>query len=171
MARKLKFQAVLEEFLSIREWQDELNVYEEEKAVGLVTGVNIGDYSGGKLVIEAFDETELVSVFFYLPFACKDSKRGQMAILLNEINTRGNVGGYGCFQLSDDGQIRWVHKVDFEGSSPTGKSVEQIVGPGWERCGAFVDVIQSVALTKQTASEALREFDQPDESGEGPSEL
>jgi hypothetical protein len=90
-------------------------------------------------------------------------KRSEMTILLNELNTRGANGGYGCLQLIDDARIRWVHKVDFEGSSPTGKSIEQIVGPGWERCGAFIEVIRSVALTKQTAAEALAEFDRPDE--------
>ncbi|MFM8356084.1 MAG: hypothetical protein ACKOBM_14420, partial [Gammaproteobacteria bacterium] len=82
--------------------------------------------------------------------------------------------GYGCFQLLEhqDDSVRWLHTVDFEGSSPTGKSVEQIVGPGWGRVGTFIETICAVALTKQSAAEAIEEFDSSssDES-EAPTEL
>jgi hypothetical protein len=163
MTKKLKFQTVIEEFLSVREWEDELNVNKEARSVVLATAVNIGEYSGGKLIIEASDETEVVAVFFYLPFECKDAKRSEMTLLLNELNTRGATGGYGCLQLIDDARIRWVQKVDFEGSSPSGKSIEQMVGPGWQRCSAFIEAIRSVAVTKKSASQALEEFDSPDQ--------
>ena len=172
--KKLQFQAVLEEFMKLRGWEDEISIDEDEQYVSLATSVNIGDYAGGKLIIEAFDKTQLVSVFFYFPFECKASKRMEMCYLLNDINARGGIGGYGCFQLLDagDDRIRWVLKVDFEGSSPTGKSIEQMVGPGWNRVAGFVEVVRSVALTKQTAIDALEEFDStPDEDTEAPSEL
>jgi hypothetical protein len=157
---KLKYQIVLEEFLKAREWEDELSIDKENKKVALVTGVTIGEHSG-KLIIEASDESDLVSVYFYLGFDCKKSKRTEMCILLNDFNARGGNGGYGCFQLLDpeDDRIRWVHRVDFEGSSPTGKSVERIVGPAWERVSAFIETICAVALTKQSAAEAIEEFD------------
>ena len=121
----------------------------------------------GKLIIEAFDESDFVSVYFYLPFECKESKRTEMCILLNDFNARGGVGGCGCFQLldADDDRIRWVHRVDFEGSSPTGKSVGRIVGPGWERVASFIEPICAVALTKQTATEAIEEFDTSSSEG------
>jgi len=156
---KLKYQIVLEEFLKAREWGDELSIDAENKKVALVTGLNIGEQSG-KLIIEASDETDMVGVFIYLGFECKKSKRTEMCILLNDFNARGGTGGYGCFQLLDpeDDRIRWVHRVDFEGSSPTGKSVEQIVGPAWERVSVFIEPICSVALTKQSAAEAIEEF-------------
>jgi len=59
----------------------------------------------------------------------------------------------------EDDRIRWVHRVDFEGSSPTGISVERIVGPAWGRVSAFTDPICAVAITKQSAAEAIEEFD------------
>ena len=170
---KLKYQVVLEEFLKAREWEDELSIDEENKKVSLVTGVTIGEHSG-KLIIEASDETDFVNVYFYLGFDCKKSKRTEMSILLNDFNARGGVGGYGCFQLlgSDDDRIRWVHKVDFEGSSPTGTSVERIVGPGWERVSAFIETICAVALTKQSAVVAIEEFDSSSSGeSEAPTEL
>ena len=171
MAKKLKFQVVLEEFLSIREWEDELKVNEEEQSVFLATLLTIGGYSGGKLIIEASDKSEIAAVFFYLPFECKDAKRSEMMLLLNELNTRGKNGGYGCLQLIDDARIRWVQKVDFEGSSPSGRSIDLMVGPGWDRCATFIEAIRSVAVTKKSASQALEEFDLPDQSDDGPSEL
>lgn len=170
---KLKYQVVLEEFLKAREWEDELSIDDENKKVALVTGVTMGEHSG-KLIIEASDETDLVGVYFYLGFECKKSKRTEMCILLNDFNARGGVGGYGCFQLldADDDRIRWVHRVDFEGSSPTGNSVERIVGPGWERVSAFIETICAVALTKQSAAEAIEEFDSSSSGeSEAPTEL
>lgn len=170
---KLKYQIVLEEFLKAREWEDELSIDAENKKVALVTGVNIGEHSG-KLIIEASDETDIVGVYLYLSFSCKKSKRTEMCILLNDLNARGGTGGYGCFQLLDpeDDRIRWVHRVDFEGSSPTGKSVEQIVGPAWDRVSGFIDPICAVATTKQSAAEAIEEFDSAASGdSEAPTEL
>ena len=78
-----------------------------------------------------------------------------------------------------DGRVCWHHRVDFEGSQPTGKSVEQIVSAGFSGIQEFNDVISAVALTKQTAAEAIEEYDSAqeaqqnveEESVEGPSEL
>ena len=160
-SKSLLFQSVIEDFVKFREWEDEVNTDLEAQTCALVTGVSLGEYTGGKLIIEASDKSQIVGVFFYLPFECKVAKRSEMFHLLNEINTRGGIGGYGCFQLLEEGddRIRWVHRVDFEGSSPTGKSIEQMVGPGWERVNAFIEVIHAVALTKQSAVEALDQFD------------
>jgi hypothetical protein len=159
--KKLKYQVILEEFVASRGWEDLIEVDEDEQYSALNTGVNFGDYAGGKLIVEGWDKSDLVSVFFYLPFECKEAKRTEMCCLLNDINARGTIGGYGCFQLLDSGddRIRWVLKVDFEGSAPTAKSIEQMVAPGWSRVAGFIDVIRVVALTKQTAVDALVEFD------------
>jgi len=171
-SEKFRFQEIMEEFMREREWEDALVIDEEKKEVALNTGVSIGEYDGGRLIIEADEELEWFSVFFYLPFSCKQTKRTEMCLLLNDINLRGN--NFGCFQLLDDNRIRWVLRSDFEGSSPTSKSVHQMVGVGWNRTKIFIEVISSVALTKQTAVLALEEFDAEEEEkkdSEGPSEL
>lgn len=174
--QKLKFQKILEVFLADREWQDELEVDAESKTVMLRTGINIASHTGGTLVIEASDITEIVGVFVYLPFSCRESKIDEMKKLVNDINIRRNYGSFQCIPGGDAGRIRWVHRVDFEGASPTAKSVHQIVGPGWETAAEWADVIAAVAITRQTADEALEEFDeeqrrrQEAEDG-GPTEL
>jgi hypothetical protein len=92
-----------------------------------------------------------------------------MALLLNQLHTRCK---YGTFVAFDDGYVRWQHRVDFEGSEPTAISIQRIVGPGWNIAEQFIDPISAVALTKQSAKEALEEFDEAQqEKDDGPSEL
>jgi hypothetical protein len=170
---KLRYQVLLEEYLATRGWTDPLEVDEEKGSVLLVTGVSISGQNGGRLAIEASDATDLVSVFFYLPTVCKESKFDQMAILFNHIHARMT---YGRFQCMPDGYLRWMQKVDFEGSAPTPLSIERIVQPGWNIVEQWADTINAVALTKQTAAEAIEEYDeaqqkaQTDDEG-GPTEL
>jgi len=170
---KLRYQVLLEEFLAGREWTDSLEVDEDNMSVLLVTGVSISGQSGGRLVIEASDASDMVSVFFYLPTVCKESKFDQMAILCNDIHSRLN---YGRFQCLPDGHLRWMQRVDFEGSTPTPLSIERIVQPGWNIVEHWIDTINAVALTKQTAAAAMAEFDEAQQKEQaedegGPTEL
>jgi hypothetical protein len=149
------FEDILEEFLEQRGWTDELEADEEGVAFTLKTGIDIGDQTG-KLIVEASDQTELVGVYIYYNIRCKETKLEQMALLLNRIHAREHYGRFQCF---DDGFVRWMHLVDFEGSTPSWRSVQQIVGPGWQLASKWLDAIAAVALTRQTATEALEEHD------------
>jgi hypothetical protein len=151
----LKYQSILEEFLKYKEWTDELLIDQHAKTVALATAVAIGSQSG-RLIIEASDESDLVDVYFYYGINCKKNKFEQMCVLLIEIHRRWSLGR---FELDDEGHIRWHHRVDFEGSNPTAVSIERIVQPGWDAMSRFAEIISSVALTKQTAAEAIEEFD------------
>lgn len=158
---KLKYQAVLDEFLEGREWTDEYEVDLEEKSVTLVTNINLSEAHSGRLIIQASDETDYVDVHIYYNQICKESKLDEMAILLNAIHCRW---GLGRFMVFDDGYIRWTHRVDFEGSQPTGLSLNRIVVSGWDSTEKFANVIAAVALTKQSAAEALKEYDEEREA-------
>lgn len=168
----IDYQKVLKEFIDAREWSDELEVNPETSQVCLSTGINIGSQSG-RLIIEADGKTAILDVFIYYELKCKESKLEQMALLLNGIHQRW---AYGRFVVFPQGQIRWQHRVDFEAGNPTGKTVNNMVQPGWDAVGLFADVISAVALTKQTAEEALAEHDEAqsdgdEPDGEAPSEL
>jgi hypothetical protein len=173
--QKLKYETVLNDFLKAREWTDSLNVDVENKSVSLSSGIRFGQISG-KLIIEAYDTTDLVDVYIYFDVTCKDTKLDQMALLMNGIHQRW---AFGRFVVLADGYMRWQHRVDFEGSEPTGLSIERIVGPGWDTAERFGEFISSVALTKQTAADALEEYaaiveaerTAQEEDDEGPSEL
>ncbi len=164
---KMKYQALLEEYLEAREWEDELSVDEENRAVQLNTGVTIAGQSG-RLIIEAFDRLEIVDVYFYYSsVTCRESKFDEMLKLLNSIHMRTR---YGRFELLDDGTVRWFQRVDFEGSSPTIQSLNQMVQPGWDVVGKWAEAVAAVALTKQTAAQALEEHDEAQNAREAPAE-
>ena len=162
-SKKFKYQSILEQFLAGREWHDELDVDAEEKTFSLVTGINL-EGQNAKLIVQAGEDVEMVDVVIIYGFACKQNKLQEMAILLNAIHLRCM---YGRFLVDvEDGEIRWHHRVDFQGSEPTGQSVEQIVGPGWNFAEIFASTIAAVALTKQTAADAIAEFDESQKNGE-----
>ena len=153
---KLKYQVIFDEFLKSREWTDKYEIDVEKKAVTLITGINFSGGKSGRLIIEASDETDCVDVFIYFNLSCKEAKINEMAVLLNGIHCRWR---FGLFTVFPDGIIRWSHRVDFEGSQPTGLSVDRIVQPGWDAASRFSDIIAAVALTRQSAADALTEYD------------
>lgn len=168
----MNYTKVLKEFLDSREWTDELEVDPNTSVISLGTGINIGSQSG-RLIIEANNRTCVVEVFIYYDLKCKEAKLPQMVSLMNGIHQRWS---FGRFVVFPEGHIRWQHRVDFEDTNPTGKAINNIVQPGWEAVGLFADAISAVALTKQTAEEALSEHDaaQSDSStgdADAPSEL
>lgn len=166
------YKKILKDFLDAREWTDELEVDQATLQVSLGTGIDIGSQSG-RLIIEADCKSAVIDVYIYYELKCKEAKLDQLTLLLNGIHQRW---AYGRFVVFPSGQIRWQHRVDFEDASPTGNSINNIVRPGWEAVGMFADVISAVALTKQTAEEALAEYDEAMSDGnssddEAPSEL
>ncbi len=142
-------------------WTDEYEVDSEKKTISLTATLDITPEQKGRLIIEARDELDIVDVYFYYDLKCKETKLEQMALLLNGIHVRWH---FGRFEVFPDGYVRWRHRVDFEGSQPTGLSLERIVGPGWDATGKFADVIAAVALTKLSAAEALEEYDAQEET-------
>jgi hypothetical protein len=155
----LKYKKLLSDFLAKRKWKDKIKV-DSDKRLTIDTGIDLGEQTG-RLIITADPKIEIVDVFIYLDLnlnlKCQPKKMEQMAILINEIHARH--WQFGRFQVCSEGIIRWQFRVDFEGSSPSGLSIERIVGSGWECVSRFYNILISVALTKQTAKEALVEFD------------
>lgn len=152
------FVEPVQEFLDTREWVDELSVDNGEKTVNLVTGVSFSGQNGGKLYIEGWMATGILQVTFYLPFNCRESKLNEMAILINEIHNLNSYGRFQCLPNKADRRIRWIHRVDFEGMQPRGIAINNIVGPGWNLCDHYFEAIAAVAMTKQTAHEALADL-------------
>ena len=154
---KLKYQIVLDEFLAAREWTDKYEIDLHNKTVTLTTTINFSGGNSGRLIIEASDKTDCVDVFIYFNLSCKEAKINEMTALLNGIHQRWI---FGHFVVFPDGIVRWSQRVDFEGSQPSGLSLERIVQPGWDAASGFSDAIAAVALTRQSASDALKEYDE-----------
>lgn len=157
MAKKksnLWCQTLLQSWLDDRDWKEDLEVDHENQSALYTTTVNAGELAF-MLYVEAHDKSQFVTAFFYHPVKVKPQKRNEMCELLNTLNTRILMGS---FTLLDNSVVRYVHCVDFEGSSPTSLSVEGLVRPGWGFCEQFGELIATVAITKQSAKEALEEF-------------
>lgn len=170
---KIKYIEVMRHFLEIKEWNDEFEVNEPGAQVILQTGLNIGEQSG-RLFLELNYDTDIVDVFIYYDFRCKGKYSNEIINLLNEIHLRH---AFGRFELLPDGRVRWRHRVDFQGSSPTGISILVIVQPGWNCAENFVDAIVAVGMGGQTAARAIEEYDeargaaQAKSADDAPSEL
>ena len=87
-----------------------------------------------------------------------------MLVLLNALHMR--VGVFGTFNLINlpdspsNGKIRWLYKADFEGVDVSLDTLHLITNPSNGLVEQYGEVISAVALTKQSASDALREFDE-----------
>ena len=162
-----KFLQVMKEFLALREWDDELDINVESKIVSLDTGLGIGGLKG-RLVIEALEDIEVIDAFIYFKdLRCKPAKKMEMAWLFQKIFRLRGFGRLELLETEESGiLIRWRHRVDFEGSTPSGKSVSLLFQPGWDLMGEFADCISAVALTKQTAEEAFAEWEEAQRAAE-----
>jgi hypothetical protein len=183
---ELKYASEMREFLSIMEWGDtKVDSNVEGQQVVIATGVDI-DGQSGRVIIEANSDTDIFDFYIYFTsIKCKPNKNEQMQWLMNELNKRWLFGRFQCFKTDDAFLIRWHHRIDFEGSSPTGVTVRNNFKPGWDATEFFSGVIAAVALTNQSAKDAIAEHDQeqsarneareqaqPDDEDEsGPTEL
>lgn len=147
---------ILKEFLDARDWGDVPSIDEEGEQISLVSGLTIGE-QGGKLIIEISYASEIVDVYIYFNIFCLRHKCVDMAVLFNEIHQRW---AYGRFVIQPDaGVMRWQHRVDFEGSSPSGLSLERVFGPGWSCVEEYEEIIRTVALTDLSAFDAVALLD------------
>jgi hypothetical protein len=164
------FKPVFEEFIVIREWEDEISYDEDKDEWAISTGLNIGDQQG-KLFIEGRDSTGIFGIFIYYDVKCKEAKLKETAAVCNWINPQLLLGSFQCFS---DGRIRWAQRFDCEGAVMSGAVVSNNFGEGWNTTGRYVDLLLSVALTKLSAEDAIQEFVDAQAAAEddaGPSEL
>jgi hypothetical protein len=148
---------LLEDYLAAEGWDDELEIDAEARSVTLSTGIGTGNLELS-LIVEASDQTECVDAYvYYRRVKCKENKLPEMCQLFNFIHVEG---GTGLFSVLPAGHIRWAHRVDFEGSTPTAVSLQRLVHPGFSAAARFVEPITAVALTRQTALEAWAEFNE-----------
>ena len=182
-ADTMKYQTEMSEFLSIMNWNDvELNLNVEGQQVVIATGVTI-DGQNGRAIIEANSDNDLFDFYiYYTGIKCKPNKWEQMQWLMNELHWRFPLGRFECFENEGERYIRWRHRVDFEGSKISGASIRNNFKPGWDGAEMFASVIAAVALTSQSAKDAIADFDKEREEAakaraaqendsEGPTEL
>ncbi len=156
----LKYEKEMQEFLSIMEWKDELNVNTENEQVSVATGINISGQSG-RAIIEANSDNDIFDFYIYfIALKCKAKKNEQMKLLLTEINHRSAFGRFEYYMYEDSLFVRWRNSVDFEGGAPSGITIKNNFQPGWDAADRFSDTLTAVAITNQSAEEAIAEYDE-----------
>ena len=181
--KALKYEKEMQEFLSLMQWEDELDVDAEKGMVSLSTGLSI-DGQSGKLIIEANSNNDIFNIKIYFNnLIVKTKKIEQMKLLIAEINSRFRLGKFSHFDNDGSITIFWQQVIDFEGGSLSALTIKNNFQPGWNSAVMYSSAFASVALTNQSAEDAMAEFDeeqknkqQADEAAEqeaddGPSEL
>ena len=157
--KQFKHEIALQTFLSEMEWTDELEYNFDKRFVSLSTPITIGG-NDNLLIVEAH-ENDLIDVYVYLRYlTVKHSKIEQMHILLSLINANLRVGKFQYMQRPEWQVIRWQHAADFEGSNPNGTTIRHNVITGLNTVEDYAVPIAAVALTNQTADQALEEFNE-----------
>lgn len=150
----IEFKKIIQNFIDLREWEDEIIYNESTEEWYINTGVSIGEHTG-RLIVEGRDSTGIVGIFFYFLTKCKENKLEEMAKLLNWANYSSFLGNFECLS---DGTVRWKLKFDCENAALTGFGLSQNVQHGWNVAGTYADAIMAVAFTKASAEAAIAEF-------------
>ena len=155
----LKYEAVMEDFLSVVGWTDQLDIDGEAKTITLATSLSIAELNG-RLIIEAQDSNDIFDFFIYFLINCKNNKKEQIELTLCYINANWLLGTFVLINQAGNYYVRWQHRVDFEGSSPSGITIKNNFQPGWNAVERYASLISAVALTNQSANEAIAEYEQ-----------
>jgi len=148
----------MQDFLCEMEWSDTLTFDYEERFVYLETKVSI-EGASIKMFLEAYD-TDLIQIYLYVHhIPCKRSRINEMRLLFSMINSTVSFGAFQLIYRTDHVTLRWRHVVDFEGSSPTGTTLVRNVTAGFSVLAEYLDPIAAVALTRQTAADAIEEHE------------
>lgn len=142
----------VQQFLDSMDWKDEIQIDEEQGRSTMATSILV-EQQPCRLFVETADRTDLISVFLYAPFHVRADKITQACVLANAINLRNRVGHIEI--MADDGRIRFVHTMDFEGCTPSGTAVHNMVDAGLALFSRRLGQLAEVAMTPRGAAEIL----------------
>jgi hypothetical protein len=146
----------VQEWLNEREWDDKINIDEENQASSLNFTFSIKD-QGFNVWIETDEKREYFKVYYYVPFNALSKKFNECTILFNEINKRSRAGA--IYLHDNKGVICWRHIIDFEGTDPSIITIQNAFDAGASTLDAWFDEITEVALTKSSAQEIIEQLD------------
>jgi hypothetical protein len=157
--KMLKYEALFQEWLKSREWDDELEIDQENKSTQLGTMLEVNG-QGYEVFLQGSDESDVVRVILYPPYIVRENKRNEACILTNEINQRIK-GKFLIF--ADDGKFQFFDSVDLRGTSPSVVTIENLAGLAMEICAFWDPHLAAMAMTKITTAEILEEISKASE--------
>lgn len=150
----MDFKNLLSEFLALREWEDEIKFNTATNEWYVTTNIGVKNQPF-RLIIEGSNETQILGVFIYFNVSFIDTQSSDMSELISWLNPRIILGH---FENLDNGGIRWVHKLDCEGTTINPQTLSINVQHGWDCVDEFSNTIISVALGQCGAREAIDHF-------------
>jgi len=143
----------IQEWLNYREWDDQINLDEENQTSMVNFTYTINDQSFD-VYIETDEERDHLKFYFYAPFNSLSKKNIDCAILFNHINLC-SLSGAITLAYSNKGRILWHHIIDFEDTDPSVKTIDNAFNAGAGTFTKWFDEISEVALTKTTGQEII----------------
>lgn len=160
----MKLTSVLKEFLDLNEWTDEIRIGEDGDA-SLSSTFKINN-QGHSFFFEISESAETFRVYMYSPFVVPVARRGEMAIVLNYINTLVSAGRFATSVGDDAAAVQFFTGVDVEGGQLGHKMISSMLDAAINYFDHFGSLIAAVALTKISASQAIEEFREEQEAAE-----
>jgi len=156
----------VQEWLNDREWDDKINLDEENQtsSVNFTYGINDQPFN---MYIETDEERDFLKFYFYAPFNALSKKNVDCAVLFNHINLNTSSGSMTL--NSETGRIRWHHIIDVEETDPSVITINNAFHAGSNSFKKWFDEITEVALTKTTAQEIIERLNAESEK-ESPEE-
>jgi tetratricopeptide (TPR) repeat protein len=153
-AVSMPLTSVLKEFLNEQDWQDEIDVNEEHTHAQLRTSFEIDGQSYAAF-IEVNESVETVAVYLYTPINVAPARRGEIALLLNEINCQLGLGRFATAHDDEPRPVQWCGAIDVEGSTLSSAQIVVLVSAGINACQNYASAISAVALTEVSAQDVL----------------
>jgi hypothetical protein len=157
----MRLADAVQEWLNYREWDDKINLDDENQTSRVNFSYNINDQSFN-VFVETDEERDFLKFYFYAPFNAASKKNVDCAILFNHINLCSLSGAITLDY--DKGRIRWHHIIDFEDTDPSVTTINNGFNAGSNSFSRWFDEISEVALTKTTAQEIIERLNSDSEA-------
>ena len=152
----------LQQCLDEMGWDDVIKRNVEKQTSQMSTSWGINE-QGFRLYLETDEKKDWIQLYLYTPFSALQNKRAECAILFDFINSASSVGS---IHVLRNGDIRFVHTIDFEGAEPSTTMLKNMIYSGSSLFAAWFEEIIAVALTKKTAQEVFDELDKLEEDAQ-----
>ena len=148
----MRLADVVQEWVNYREWDDKVNLDDENQTSSLDFTYLIKDQSF-KVWIETDEARDYLKIYIYAPFNALSKKLTECAVLFNHINASSYWGALSV--IDEKGTIRWRYVIDFEGTDPSVATINNAINVGSNLLENWFDEITEVALTKTTAQQII----------------
>jgi hypothetical protein len=161
----MRLTSVLRDWLVEMEWDDEVEVQDDEKFARFSTQYIVSGQPH-RLFLEADEEIECFFIYLYTPYNASPDYADEMCRLLNRVNS---VVRFGRLSFRDDGksaplQYKWA--LDLEGSEFAKKQIGNMLSSGGYALERYGQALMAVALMGLPAAEAWDKHVKPKEEQE-----